>query len=84
MEPRMRATAAALVAIMTNLIGASLGPLLVGGLSDHFARLACGGARCSGASAVGLQWAFMATALIYLWAAAHFALAARTLRRDLA
>ena len=101
MEPRMRATAAAVVGIMTNLVGAGLAPILVGALSDHFARrafagdfaTACAGARaaqsalqgaCGHASAHGLQWASMVFALVYLWAAAHFALAARTMRRDMA
>ena len=77
MEPRMRATAAALVAIMTNLVGAGLGPLLVGSLSDAFAKRGLGAGG-------GLQLASMATALLYLWATLHFALAAKTLKRDLA
>ncbi len=101
MEPRMRASAAAVVGIMTNLVGSGLGPLLVGSLSDAFARhafagdfsTACAGARaaqsaaagaCGQASAAGLQWAFIVTALIYLWAAVHFWIAARTIRRDIA
>jgi MFS family permease len=101
MEPRMRATAAAVVAIMTNLVGAGLAPLIVGALSDHFASQAIGGhfaAVCTGAraaeaaavgpcgvaSAHGLQMASMVFALVYLWAAAHFALAARTIRKDMA
>ena len=100
MEPRMRATAAAVVGIMTNLVGAGLGPLIVGALSDGLARrafpgdfaAACAGARaaetaaagaCGAASAAGLQQACMLGALIYLWGAVHFALAARTLKRDL-
>ncbi len=101
MEPRMRATAAAVVLIMTNLVGAGLAPMLVGMLSDHFAGQAmggsfsavCHGARaaetaaagaCGQASAHGLQMASMVFALVYLWAAIHFALAARTIRRDMA
>jgi MFS family permease len=96
MEPRMRATAAALVGIMTNLVGAGLAPTIVGALSDRFAAHAFGGGfasackgpaathgACMTASATGLTWAFTAFALVYLWAALHFALAARTLRRDL-
>jgi len=101
MAPRMRASAAAIVGIMTNLVGAGLGPLLVGTLSDLFAKrafgpgfsVACAGAKaaqtaaagaCGQASAAGLQWACIAAALVYLWAAVHFALAARTLKRDMA
>ena len=101
MEPRMRATAAAVVGIMTNLIGAGVAPMIVGALSDHFASQAIGGrfaAVCTGAkaaetaaagacgqaSAHGLQMASMTFALVYLWAAVHFALAARTIRKDMA
>lgn len=40
MEPRMRATATALVGICTNLVGAGAGPLVVGMLSDALARRA--------------------------------------------
>jgi predicted MFS family arabinose efflux permease len=100
MEPRMRATAAAVVGIMTNLVGAGLAPLIVGALSDHFASQAvgghyaavCTGARaaetaaagaCGQASAHGLQMASMVFALVYLWAALHFAQAARTIRKDM-
>ena len=101
MEPRMRATAAAVVGIMTNLIGAGVAPMIVGALSDHFASQAIGGrfaAVCTGAkaaetaaagacgqaSAHGLQMASMTFALVHLWAAVHFALAARTIRKDMA
>ena len=105
MEPRMRASATAVVGMMTNLISASLGPLMVGALSDLLAArsfAAHGGVDyaascvgkgaaqtaaagvCSQASAIGLQWACMAFALIYLWGGVHFALAARTMKRDMA
>ena len=97
MEPRMRATAAALVGIMTNLVGAGIAPLVVGALSDRFAAgafpgdfaAACAGpaaahGACVSASATGLKWACSVFALVYLWSALHFALAARTLKRDLA
>jgi predicted MFS family arabinose efflux permease len=101
MAPRMRASAYAVVAIMVNVAGAGLGPLVIGALSDGFTRrafhgdfaAACAGARaaetaaagaCGAASATGLQWASGITALVYLWGAVHFALAARTLKQDLA
>ena len=87
MEPRMRASAAAVVGIMTNLVGAGLAPLIVGALSDHFGRHfaeGCSGAACKAASAAGLQWACIVFAGVYLWAAVHFVLAARTIRRDMA
>ena len=105
MEPRMRASAFAVVGVLTNLVSASVGPLCVGALSDLFARhamtaatgldfrIACAGAKaaqtaaegaCGAASASGLQWACGVFALIYLWGAVHFMLAARTLKQDLA
>ncbi len=105
MEPRMRASAAAVVGVMTNLVSASVGPLAVGALSDHFTRTAfartgggdyahvCIGARmaetaaagaCGQASATGLQTACILFALVYVWGAVHFLLAARTLKRDMA
>ena len=101
MEPRMRASATAIVNLGTNLVSAGLGPLIVGMLSDTLARrafhgdfaVACAGGRaaqsaaasaCGEASASGLQWACALFALIYLWGAVHFMLAARTLRRDMA
>jgi MFS family permease len=83
MEPRMRATAAAIVGIATNLIGAGVGPWAVGALSDHFTRQAAAQGVAL-PQAVGLQWACSLFALVYLWAAVHFALAARTLRREMA
>ena len=101
MAPRMRASAAAIVNLATNLVSAGLGPLIVGLMSDAFAKqafhgdfaVACSGGRaaqsalqgpCGVASASGLQWACILFSLIYLWGAAHFALAARTLKRDMA
>ena len=96
MEPRMRASSAAVVGIFTNLIASGAGPFLVGTLSDAFTRRAFGGdyhAVCRGAgagteacrhaAATGLQWAFIITAFLYLWSAVHFALASRTIRRDM-
>ncbi len=101
MEPRMRASAAAIVAIMTNLVGAGIAPIIVGALSDRFSSQAIGGpftqlctgvraaetaaaGACGQASAHGLQIASMVFALVYLWSALHFVLAARTIRQDMA
>lgn len=58
----------------------------------HYAASCAGGtaldpavdALCRGAAAVGLRWALIASALAFLWAAIHYLLAARSLRRDLA
>ena len=67
-EPRMRASATALLFFFINLIGLGIGPTLVGGLSDRF----------------GLKAALSLCALFYLWAALHALLAARRLKADLA
>ena len=76
MHPRMRATSTAVIGIFYSLIGAGLGPWLVGGLSDHFAA--------AHGPAIGLMIALALTALLYLWAALHFFLAARRIREELA
>ena len=76
MHPRMRATSTAVVGIFYSLLGAGLGPWLVGGLSDHFA--------VAHGPATGLTIALALTALLYLWAALHFFLAARRIREELA
>ncbi len=73
--PRMRAQAAAILLLILNLVGMGLGPQFVGFVSDLLAprfglesiRFALLGTVAAGA----------------LWATAHYALAARTLRRDL-
>jgi MFS family permease len=97
MEPRMRASAAAVTGLLYTLIGLGLGPLIVGALSDHFTRraftgdfnLACGAdagivsVACGQAAANGLQTALTLCALLYIWSAAHLALGARSLGRDL-
>ncbi len=97
-EPRMRATAAALMLLVVNLVGLGLGPLLAGLLSDALAdrafgegrALACAAAegalaaRCSAAAATGLGHALTLTAVVFAWAALHYARAARCLRQDLA
>jgi MFS family permease len=98
MEPRMRASAVAITGLIYTLVGQGLGPLLVGKLSDHFARVAFAGdfdfvchadagvvaVACGQAAATGLQGALVLWALLYLWSGAHLALGARTLGRDLA
>ncbi len=98
MEPRMRASAAAVTGLIYSLIGQGLGPLLVGALSDYFTRRAFAGnfawacsadagivsVACGQAAAKGLQHALTVTALLYIWSAAHLALGARSLGRDLA
>ena len=102
--PRMRAMATAFVWMVMGLIGAGLGPTLLGVASDFFAGRAfasadflgqCPGGRaaagagaaldaaCRAASTQGLKMALVCGAAFFLWAALHFLLAARTVRRDL-
>jgi predicted MFS family arabinose efflux permease len=75
-EPRRRAVAAAVYLFLVNLLSMGLGPVAVGFASDRFGALLGGDA---------LRYALAAiVALTSVWAAAHFALAARTLPSDLA
>jgi MFS family permease len=76
MHPRMRASSYAVINILYSLIGAGLGPVLVGGLSDHFST--------GRGEAAGLTIALALTALLYLWAAVHFFIARRRIRDELA
>jgi predicted MFS family arabinose efflux permease len=76
MHPRMRATANALTNIFGGLIG-GMGPVIVGTLSD---RLAAAGLP----SHLALGHAMAGAALMSLWAAAHYFVAARTVAADLA
>lgn len=73
--PRMRATATAVLLFIVNLIGYGLGPPALGALSDLYAR--------QFGQAEGLRYALMTDACMLLWAALHFLLAARTLKRDI-
>lgn len=73
-QPRMRATLAAILLLLTTLIGFGIGPLLTGSISDYFAPTA-------GAMSVG--YGMVAANLLALWGGVHFMLAGRTLRRDL-
>ncbi len=98
MSPRARATALALLSLVVNLIGLGLGPLAVGALSDLCASLLftvgdfgadCTGdalkmnaAQCAAASVAGLRWSILAAIPIFIWAAAHFLLAAKYLHQD--
>jgi len=77
MHPRMRATASALVNAVYSMLGGGLGPLLIGGLSDHFQA---GGSEAGQA----LAMAMMVAVFFYLWAGTHYLLAARHVGPDLA
>jgi len=73
----MRATAAAVLLFIINLIGLGLGPLLVGLLSD---TLAVRGGLGSGE---GIRWALIAASLVGLLSSALFFAARRSIGRDL-
>jgi MFS family permease len=72
--PRTRGTLAAIYFMGGTLIGVGFGPFVVGALSDAFAT-------SKGPNA--LRYAIGFLPVFYVWAAAHFLLAARTLRADL-
>ena len=73
-HPRMRATMAAILLLLTTLLGFGVGPLLTGTISDYFAPSV--GVMSVGYGMVGAN-------LLALWGGIHFLLASRSLRRDL-
>ncbi len=73
--PTMRATASAVLLFVINLIGLGIAPLAVGILNDRLAAT-------YGAEAI--RYSLMIVGLAGVLAAVHFALAARTIRADLA
>ncbi len=77
LAPRMRATGSAFALMLYSLVSASLGPLLLGVFSDHYAA--------SGIEpGVALGYAMATIAAFYAWAGIHYLLAARTIDADLA
>jgi predicted MFS family arabinose efflux permease len=72
---RMRALASAVLLFVLNIIGLGLGPFLVGVFSDLLIPLA---------GEDSLRWAILLATVAYFWAGAHFLLAGRNLREDLA
>lgn len=73
---RMRATAVAIFLCVTNLVGGMIGPLLTGWLSDFLSPHYGDDALRQALLYVVLAFGF--------WAALHYALAGRTLRREMA
>lgn len=71
---RMRAVASAILLFMLNIIGMGLGPYFVGIASDLLAPQF---------AIHSLRYALCIAVLANLWAATHYFLGARTLRRDL-
>jgi predicted MFS family arabinose efflux permease len=72
--PKMRATAAALLLFVTNIIGLALGPLLTGILSDALEP------RFGSDS---LAWALLIVSMVYAWAGLHFWRASVHVKGDL-
>lgn len=75
MHPRMRVTAFALINVVYG-VASALGPFLLGVLSDAMAG--------TYGESLGLAYAMALAALVYLWAGAHYLLAARHLGIDTA
>lgn len=75
--PHMRATTAAILLFIINLIGLGLGPLAVGFLSDHMANGVGLG------SAQGVRWALMISSGAGLIAFGLFWLARKTIREEM-
>ena len=75
-RPQSRATAAAVILFIINLIGLGLGPLAVGILSDWFADgLGMGAGE-------GVRWALITSAVSVLLSSVLFWMARRTIRQD--
>ena len=72
--PRMRGVSNACLNILVNLVGAGIGPLLVGAVSDGLKRW--GGVH-------GLAWALAGLGTLEIWAWAHFQAVSRQLAEDL-
>lgn len=78
-EPRMRAMAAASLLFFVNLVGAGLGPPLLGALSDQLTLLGIGAPDAG----KGLPVAMAIFSLGNLWAAFHFFRAGTRLKAEL-
>ncbi len=73
-DVRMRAMAAALLLLITNLIGGGIGPQAVGIMSDYLA---------TGYQQDSLRYALLAVSLVFgLWSSLHYFLAGKTIRRE--
>lgn len=98
-EPRMRATAAAIHAFGQTCLGLGLGSAFLGFMSDWLANIAYGGAyapdclgragqaanaACAAAAGTGLQQALMMLGLFLLPAIALYWMAARTITDEIA
>ncbi len=72
----MRAVSASVLLFIQTIIGLTLGPAIVGKISDMLEPTVGQGA--------GIAYPMAAIGIVNLWAAVHYALAARRYREDLA
>ena len=73
-DVRMRAMAAALLLLITNLVGGGIGPQAVGIMSDYLAVQY---------DEDSLRYSLLAINLIFgLWSSLHYFLAGKTIRRE--
>jgi len=80
---RERALASAVLLFIINLIGLGLGPLLAGIASDQLRQMFLErGLTEAQALGEGLRWSLRIIVGINLWSAAHYFIAARTLRAE--
>jgi MFS family permease len=80
---RERALASALLLFIINLIGLGLGPLFAGIASDNLRRMFLErGLTEAQALGEGLRWSLRIIVAVNLWSAAHYFVAARTLRAE--
>jgi hypothetical protein len=84
--PRTRASTVALYMLFVNAVSMGVGAPLIGFLSDFFAgqvaqdlgsAICAPGIACPQAQSVGLQYALMASTLLYAWGGVHYLLAQR-------
>jgi hypothetical protein len=80
---RERALASAVLLFIINLIGLGLGPLFAGFASDGLRQMFLGrGLSEAEALGEGLRWSLRLVVVSNLWSAAHYFIAARTLRAE--
>jgi MFS family permease len=72
--PKMRATAAALLLFVINIVGLAIGPAATGALSDALAPQY---------GDDSLRYAMLIVSMVLLWSSLHFWLSARSLPEDL-
>ena len=83
-QPRVRATATAVVIMVINVIGYGLGPPAIGALSDFMKDhvVAFGLSDTAHAAAQGLRYALVCGVLVNLWASAHYLIGSTKLKQD--